>query len=329
MVRPACGVTGYELALEYTFGAAGNIRTIRDLERHFVHDMPWGRINRELQSYAPFNARNFVFERDALALTAVHDGSTIFDAFGHITSAMLVSRTTVGLPCIVEFVARLPAGDGCWPALWLYDCHSGKHDASEIDVMESQGNPAKSIDRSMVFQFDHGPGVGELLRNPGNVRRWGDWRPDGPPPAGDLAKRRAAYAVHWLPDRFVKYVDGREGLTRAFRWTGPARPNLLVNLAVGAESADWTGPVSAATFRDGGAAFRLYAIRVFTPKPAASAITSTTAHSPPGRKRGVCAKDLGSEDWRPLGPGIRWWYNWHHEPVSPPPPGGPEFVPML
>ncbi|MEK7474997.1 MAG: family 16 glycosylhydrolase [Candidatus Coatesbacteria bacterium] len=264
-VRPACGVTGYVVALEYVFGTRGNVRNIDDLNRLFMHDAPWGRINLELQSYPPFNPRNHVFEKDCLALTGVHDGSTNYTEFGHITSGAILSKATCMAPCIVEFVAKLPAGRGVWPALWLYDNHSGRHDSSEIDVMESQNNPPK-IDRSMIFQFDHGPGAGEVLSDPGGFGKDGFWRPYGAMPGGDMSTRFAAYSVHWLPDRTVRYVDDREGITRAFRWTGPEAPNLIVYNSISSEKNDWTGPVLPESFARDNSVFRIKSIRVFVPR---------------------------------------------------------------
>ena len=121
--QPACGVTGYVISTEYIFGTSGNVRNVADLERLFMHDAPWGRINYELQKYMPFNDKNHVFEKDCLALTGLHDGSTVYDAWGHITSGALISKATCMAPCIVELVAKIPAGRGMWPAFWLYDNH--------------------------------------------------------------------------------------------------------------------------------------------------------------------------------------------------------------
>jgi len=263
-VQPACGVTGYVVSIEYVFGKRGNVRNIADLERLFMHDAPWGRINYELQSYPRFNRRNHVFEKDCLALTGRHDGSTNYTEFGHITSGAILTRATCTAPCIVEIVAKLPAGRGVWPALWLYDNHSGRHDSSEIDIMESQNNPPK-IDRSMIFQYDHGPGAGDVLADPGGLGEGGFWRPYGPLPGGDMSARWAAYSVHWLSDRTVRYVDDRQAITRAFRWTGPEEPNILVYNSISSEKNDWTGPVLPETFAGDNAVFRIKSIRVFVP----------------------------------------------------------------
>ncbi|MBO0737863.1 MAG: family 16 glycosylhydrolase [Alphaproteobacteria bacterium] len=265
-VMPACGVTGYRPALEYTFGTTGNVRSLADLRAHFTHDAPWGRINGELQSFQPFNARNYAFETDCLALTGLADGSGVYNAWGHITSGALISRATCFAPCVVEIVAKLPAGRAVWPSLYLADVHSGKNDSSEIDIMESQYNApiGRRDDRSFVYQFDHGPGVG--ADESSKMDRWGRWQPYGPMPGGDMSARWAAYSALWLPDRITKYVDNKAGVTRMFKWTGPAEPNILIYNSIGSDKVDWPGPVSAGTFAGDNAKFRIKSIRVFKPK---------------------------------------------------------------
>ena len=264
-LQPACGVTGYVLSSEYVFGKKGNVRNISDLERLFRHDATWGRINEELQEFKPFNKKNHVFEKDCIALTGRHDGSDNYSEWGHITSGAIITKETVGAPCIVEFVAKLPAGRGVWPSLWLYDYYSGKHDSSEIDVLESQNNPPRD-DRSKVYQIDHGPGCGEIISNPGNFNKWGLWQPYGPLPGGDMSAKYAAYSVHWEIDRTTRYVDDREGITREFRWTGPEKPNIIAYNSIGSSKLDWPGPVLPETFKGGNAKFRIRSIRVFKPR---------------------------------------------------------------
>jgi hypothetical protein len=110
---PSCGLTGWTLAVEYLFGTVGNIKGIADLQQLFTSDAPWGRINGELQTFQPFNARNHVFESDHLALVAIPDGSGLYSQYRHITSGAVVTKLTCSAPCIVEFMAKLPAGRGC------------------------------------------------------------------------------------------------------------------------------------------------------------------------------------------------------------------------
>ena len=262
-VQPVSGVPGYTLATEYVFGAGGNVKNLADLSALFAHDAPWGRINGELQRFKPFNPENHVFGADNLALTGLDDGSGNFTEFGHITSGALVSKLTVSAPCIVEIVARLPSGRGVWPSLWLYDTHSGKHDLSEIDIMESQFN-APVDDRSIVYQNDHGPGAGATLSNPGGLDRWGRWAPYGRD-RGFLDQRYAAYSVLWETDKVTKYVDDKAGVTRAFRWTGPSDANILVYNSIGSDTSNWPGPVMTSTFSGDNAKFRIKSIRIFKP----------------------------------------------------------------
>lgn len=263
-VEPICGVSGYKLAIEYTFGIGGKVKSIADLRALFNHDAPWGRINGELQSFQPFNTQNYVFEVDCLTLTGIADGSGIY-TWGHITSGALVTKATCFAPCIVEIVARVPAGRGVWPSLYLYDDHSGHHDSSEIDIMESQFNApiGQRDDRSFVFQFDHGPGLNVTLFS--RMDQWGRWQPYGPMPGGDMSARWAAYSALWLSDRITKYVDDRVGVTRMFKWTGPAEPNIIIYNSIGSDRIDWPGPVSTETFVSDNAKFRIKSIRVFKP----------------------------------------------------------------
>ena len=265
-VLPVSGVPGYALATEYVFGAGGNVQSLADLSALFAHDAPWGRINGELQTFKPFNAQNHVLGERSLALTGLDDGSGNFTEFGHITSGALVSKLTVSPPCIVEIVAMLPSGRGVWPSLWLYDTHSGRHDTSEVDVMESQFNApvGQRDDRSLVYQNDHGPGLGAILSNPGGLDRWGRWAPYGRG-KGFLDQRYAAYSVLWETDRVTKYVDDKAGVTRAFRWTGPSGANILVYNSIGSDTISWPGPVMGSTFSEENAKFRIKSIRVFKP----------------------------------------------------------------
>ena len=142
---------------------------------------------------------------------------------------------------------------------------TGRHDASEIDVMESVCNPPKD-DRSHVYQYDHGPGAGKTISDPGGLGEKGWWQPYGPLPGGDMSGRWAAYSVVWTADRAVKYVDDKEGISREFRWTGPEKANIHVYLSIGSEKLDWPGPVPPETFQGDNAVFRIRSIRVFVPK---------------------------------------------------------------
>jgi hypothetical protein len=82
---------------------------------------------------------------------------------------------------------------------------------------------------------------------------------------GDMSARWAAYSVCWRTDRVIKFVDSREAVTRAFTWTGPAEPNIIVYNSVSSDSSNWPGPVQPDTFTGDNAKFRIKAIRIFKP----------------------------------------------------------------
>lgn len=268
--QPVCGVTGYTLNTEYTFGTNGSVKNLSDLTALFTHDAPWGRINGELQSFQPFNSVNHVFEADCLALTGLHDGTKNYTDYGHITSGAMITRATFKAPCVIEVICKLPAGRAVWPSIWCYTARTGQNDDSEIDIMESQFNApvGQRDDRSGVYQNDRGVNCGvSQISNPGGLDQWGRWRPYGPMPGGDMSARYAAYSAHWQTDRVTKYVDNKPGVVRLFRWGNATEPNLLVYNSIGSSQIDWPGPVLPETFTGDNAKFRVKAIRVFKPVP--------------------------------------------------------------
>ena len=279
-VQPICGVPGYVLQMAYRFGKRAKLMPGETPIRgpSDMVNLGWildgykgmdyfGDLNKPSSALGP----NYVFESDDLAIVARHDKTNTYGknvGRPHITSGQFITTVTVDPPCIVEFMAKIPEGRGMWPGLWLYDSTSGKGDASEIDVMESVYNApiGQRADRSKVFQFDHGD-VGKTLADPGGLdKNGGWWQPYGSltkgDPGSDLSKRWVAYSVWWQPDRVSKYVDNKLGITRAFKWTGPSWPNIIVDNYVGG---NWAGPIFPDSFSGDNSTLRIKWIRVFKP----------------------------------------------------------------
>ncbi len=280
-VQPICGVPGYALQVSYRFGTHAKllpgetpIRGAADMvSLGWKHDAPWGVATGYFSDFhqpaSPLGP-NYVFERDDLALVARHDASAEYGkdtGKPHVASGQLLTSLTVQPPAIVEFMAELPAGRGLWPALWLYDCNSGKHDSSEIDVLESVYNAplGQGDDHSMFYQYDHGPAAGAALEDPGGMDKKGRWQPYGSLAKGDLgsdpSRRWVAYSVWWQADRTSRYVDNKLGITRAFRWTGGGWPNIIVGNQLGG----WSGTILPESFTGDNATLRIKWIRVFEP----------------------------------------------------------------
>lgn len=188
----------------------------------------------------------------------VHDGQLHIrarkeskDGFG-FTSARLKTRARDGAALFnkkygrFEFRAKLPVGQGLWPALWLLpqqDAYGGWASSGEIDVLEARGQ--------------------EPHRGHGTLHFGSRWPHNAAASAAFLLPDDATiadfhvYAVEWEPDEFRWYVDGRQFGRQRFWWsssrrsaTGGAKPTserdlnpwpapfdqpfyIVMNLAVG------------------------------------------------------------------------------------------------
>lgn len=130
-----------------------------------------------------------------------------------------------------EFRAKLPPGQGYWPALWLMpqaSVYGGWAASGEIDVMENKGSTPETVLGTIHFggrwpsnTFSHGPAYTF--------------------PAGDSATNFHTYAVEWTTNSFKWYVDDHLYETQTTWWSSggpyPAPFDqpffIIMNLAVG------------------------------------------------------------------------------------------------
>jgi hypothetical protein len=117
----------------------------------------------------------------------------------------------------LEVRAKLPAGKGLWPAIWMMPA-SFHDDVGELDVLEVFGaNPARA-----TFTIHRGD------RQDGH-----EW--DGP----DLSKDFHTYGVDWQPDHIAWFVDGVEvARTTGSQWVVHEPMYPIINLAVGGRGND-------------------------------------------------------------------------------------------
>lgn len=131
---------------------------------------------------------------------------------------------------LIEFRARVPAGQGYWPALWLMprDSVYGSWAASgEIDVMENKGRDPGTVSGALHYGGSW----------PNNVHQTGSYAF----PAGESATNFHVYAIEWTTNAFRWSVDGQVYRTQtSWRTSGGAYPApfdqpfyLIINLAVG------------------------------------------------------------------------------------------------
>lgn len=151
----------------------------------------------------------------------------------HYTSARLVSKGKGDfLYGRFEARAKLPAGRGTWPAVWMLptDWHYGDWPRSgEIDIMEHVGFDPDRIHASVHTQaYNHVAGTQKTA-----IRAI-----DGATTGFHL------YRVDWTPDAIRGYVDNALVLEFPNEGSGPdawpfdQRFHLLLNIAVGG---DWGG----------------------------------------------------------------------------------------
>jgi hypothetical protein len=257
---PVCGLSGYKLTLEHTFGPGGTIPDIATLKTLYDPGFPWGRINGELQRYTNFADANIQIVGNELRLIATPTRGMGFD---QIDSAEIVSKTPWQIPGqgIIEFTYKAPSGLGMFPANWLYPVTPT--DACEIDVSENVfNNPDGSRDTmKKVFVNDH-PGSDPVVEKPGSLLdKWGSFTP-----GFDFSQGFHTAACQFDGNDKIRWVDQTKVVTRTWRWTSGNQPRIVVDLACGSDNSvtDWPGQPNAASFKNGANVMALTAIRCWS-----------------------------------------------------------------
>jgi beta-glucanase (GH16 family) len=167
----------------------------------------WG--NNELQYYTrePDNA---AIKDGMLRIRALKES---LQGCGY-TSARLKTRKRDGSPLFAkqygkfEFRAKLPTGQGIWPALWLLpqeEKYGGWPASGEIDVLEARGQQPHKVLGTLHF------GAGW----PGNTEASRDYLL---PNNGTIADFHV-YTLEWEPGTMRWFVDGRLYATQSFWWS--------------------------------------------------------------------------------------------------------------
>lgn len=220
----------YTLLRNYDFGTSSTstVKNLTDLSASFK---PYGIaqttvINNEWQVYQTFNSTNHHFTTDALELTADDNLGGVFK--GGISSGQIVTKETFyprdGKTYVFVVRAKIPKGDGLWPAFWMY-AQADPHTSSEIDIFEFFDSPTQ--DTHDWTGFDHGSGVGSYYYNI-MTNQW-VWHP-----GFDFADAFHEYVLVWKEGDIQKWVDGTQVTGRFFDWFG-SDPEVIINLAVGGD----------------------------------------------------------------------------------------------
>jgi beta-glucanase (GH16 family) len=131
----------------------------------------------------------------------------------------------------VEIRAKIPYGQGVWPALWMLGANidSAKWpNCGEADIMENIGKEPKIIHGTM-----HGPGYSGALGigYPFQINE-------------DFSKAYHIFGLEWSKDKLDWFVDGKKYLSTnaksifGNKWVFNEKFYLLINLAIGGQ---WPG----------------------------------------------------------------------------------------
>ena len=133
----------------------------------------------------------------------------------------------------IEVRAKLPAGGGIWPAIWMMGANVNEVDwpkCGEIDIMEFIGNHPQDIYGTIHF--------------PDSIKRS---RSDGGKIIDSTLSMFHVYAIEWDKDKIDLYLDDKKYHSFKIEKAGSGKDNpfrkpfyLILNLAMGA---NWPGPI--------------------------------------------------------------------------------------
>lgn len=189
----------------------------------------WGWHNGEFQHYTNRTDNSFV-SNGMLHIVAKRETYTAYGLTKNFTSARLNSNYSFTYGRI-DVRAKLPFGDGTWPAIWMLGTSIGNNvhpflmpwpDCGEIDIMEHWGYEQDRIHGSIHTLSSHGSTV-----NTGSMIQ---------PHVSDSFH---VYSVNWSPDRITFLLDDqiyyvyRPNVKNAATWPFDDPQFIILNIAMG------------------------------------------------------------------------------------------------
>jgi beta-glucanase (GH16 family) len=214
---PAPGTSGWTLVFADEFDTPGALDPAK-----WGYEI--GYIRNDEKQYYTSRAENVRAEGGNLLIEARKEP---YQGYGY-TSASINTRGRFELTYgRVEVRAKLPTGNGTWPAIWMLGTNIGQVGwpaCGEIDIMENVGfDPTRIHGTVHTAAYNHVQGTAKgasvTIANP-----WEEFH---------------VYAMEWYPDRIDVFVDGQKYFTFRNEGTGSRtwpfdKPQyLLLNLAIG------------------------------------------------------------------------------------------------
>lgn len=170
---------------------------------YYINDDPgtWGWGNQELEHYTD-SEQNVSVSNGKLTITALEDPKTFPQDPNRVAPYSSGKITTKNKFTFkygrIDFCAKLPKGNGMWPALWMLpndDTYGTWAASGEIDVMEARGRLPGAVSGAIHFGGQW----------PANTYIGGDYSL----PAGQtIDSDYHVYSVVWEEDNIKWYVDG-------------------------------------------------------------------------------------------------------------------------
>lgn len=170
---------------------------------YYINDDPgtWGWGNQELEHYTD-SEQNVSVSNGKLTITALEDPKTFPQDPNRVAPYSSGKITTKNKFTFkygrIDFCAKLPKGNGMWPALWMLpndDTYGTWAASGEIDVMEARGRLPGAVSGAIHFGGQW----------PTNTYIGGDYSL----PAGQtIDSDYHVYSVVWEEDNIKWYVDG-------------------------------------------------------------------------------------------------------------------------
>jgi len=216
---------GYSLAWHDEFDTDGlpdSANWVYDTEANAT-----GWYNNELQYYAVARLANSHAVAGVLYITATREALTTASDYGgqQYTSARLITRGKASWTYgYFEIRARLPCGQGTWPAIWMLGTADNWPASGEIDIMEQPGQQPTLIEGT--------------IHNSATAGTSGD---GATTTLSDACSAFHNYEMTWTADKIVIAVDGKAYHTYGNPGTGTAAwpfnasQYLLLNLAIGGD----------------------------------------------------------------------------------------------
>ncbi|HEQ71676.1 MAG TPA: glycosyl hydrolase family protein [Spirochaetia bacterium] len=200
----------------------------------------WGWGNGEDQYYTAGRLQNARVGGGVLTITARKEAYA--DGFDYTSARIRTRHRADWLYGKFQIRAKLPAGQGIWPAIWMMPSdgvYGGWPDSGEIDIMEFFGFDPGYIHHNIhTEKYNHKIGTNKGTRA----------RTDG------LHTNFQIYELQWYPDRLEYYVDGKKNFTYRKESDDPAvwpydRPfYMILNCAVGGDWMRQNGGIDDAIF---------------------------------------------------------------------------------